>query len=711
MKENKNKLKCPPILKRFLLKKENGVVLIVTLLLMLGIAVIGMGVVINANFNASIAKNYVGKLQSFYAADAQVAVLAQEVYDGNADKYLGTAGCSGGGNVLQNCDFASDIQYWRAWHGPGFWDNGQFHHTINDSGSGGDIENSDITQSGLTFVKGTTYQVSFKARSSVPNKFVEVRCQHDGDYGGTGNYFIYNSYNQDFCLGTTMQVIALYWSMDTAFDNHDRVSFKCGGQGIFDLWFDDIAIAPVNNTSANLARGKTTSSKSDASGHVSTNAVDANVTTYWSSSSADDQWITVDLSQPCLINTVLLKWTADYATKYEILVSSDQSTWHQVNQNFNGDGGSDLITFPPQLARYVQMHGILRATSNGFSLYEFEVYGSAGGRTNSDTTYIGGDSVAWNLQEVIPKLGFNIASNAYMKFATGKTTFNSQLSQYVELPLTGQANPPFGSIIKVPVTYYDFHSDRTNPEFEQPYPSPAVVVKHLVADLLDGEGKPQAGTNCMHSKYVSRWFRPYSYYTGNHKQIPKYSTPTTWQQTLNACDCGYPIDYVKDTTVTYDTAFINVEINDSLSFTHIGNGMYEFTNPKFFPLDNRGFGKEWYVGSAVPPSHNFSYTMKMNTTFNKVSGQKFYFVGDDDVWLYIDNALVMDLGGVHPAATDSVNLDNLTGLVNNNPYHFDFFYCERHSYAADIKITTNILLYQSFTHQRVQWKRSYGNID
>jgi len=202
-------------------------------------------------------------------------MLAQEVYDGNADKYLGgAASCGGGGNIIQNCDFASDITGWRSWNGTSSWRNGQLCDTITLPGN--NVDNSDMTYPDpnaglghLTFVNGATYQVSFKAKASLPNKVVRVECQHDGDMSvpasGWGHYSIYN-HNVDFCLDTTMQIVPFYWCMDSATDNVSRVAFKVGGQGCFAISLDNVVIDSVNRTSANLALNKTATSSADESG-------------------------------------------------------------------------------------------------------------------------------------------------------------------------------------------------------------------------------------------------------------------------------------------------------------------------------------------------------------------------------------------------------------------------------------------------------------
>lgn len=72
-------------------------------------------------------------------------------------------------------------------------------------------------------------------------------------------------------------------------------------------------------------------------------------------------------------------------------------------------------------------------------------------------------------------------------------------------------------------------------------------------------------------------------------------------------------------------------------------------------------------------------------------GDTFYFNGDDDVWVFMNKILVVDLGGIHGKATTSINLDRL-GLTEGTNYPFDFFYCERHTTESHISIETSIEL-------------------
>jgi fibro-slime domain-containing protein len=92
--------------------------------------------------------------------------------------------------------------------------------------------------------------------------------------------------------------------------------------------------------------------------------------------------------------------------------------------------------------------------------------------------------------------------------------------------------------------------------------------------------------------------------------------------------------------------------------------------------------------------HNFGFTMELHRKFTYAAGKTFAFSGDDDVWAFINGKLVMDLGGVHGSVAANFNLDALTpslGLALGQEYQFDLFYCERHTTASTIQISTNII--------------------
>ncbi len=89
--------------------------------------------------------------------------------------------------------------------------------------------------------------------------------------------------------------------------------------------------------------------------------------------------------------------------------------------------------------------------------------------------------------------------------------------------------------------------------------------------------------------------------------------------------------------------------------------------------------------------HNFGFTMKIQATFQYSPGQHLKFSGDDDVWIFINNRLVVDLGGQHAKASGGVSLDTL-GLAVGEAYPFHIFYAERHTASSNFVLETSINL-------------------
>ncbi len=132
----------------------------------------------------------------------------------------------------------------------------------------------------------------------------------------------------------------------------------------------------VNAASENIAYGRTaTSSSQESDSYSADKAVDADGNTRWASSYEDNQNLIIDLWEKQTIEGVKIAWEDAYASQYQIQVSNDNSTWTTVYENYSGTGGTESINFSAVDARYVKLYCIKRATSYGFSVYEFEVYG------------------------------------------------------------------------------------------------------------------------------------------------------------------------------------------------------------------------------------------------------------------------------------------------------------------------------------------------
>ena len=154
-------------------------------------------------------------------------------------------------------------------------------------------------------------------------------------------------------------------------------------------------------------------------------------------------------------------------------------------------------------------------------------------------------------------------------------------------------------------------------------------------------------------------------------------------------------------TKTLSGAYTN-EICYNLRLQKNEDGYYYYDDSLFYPIDDF-----LYLDSAktVPnpnnnmlstdPSawkeHNNHFTMIVSADFEYKKGQTFYFRGDDDVWVFVDSQLVVDLGGVHPPAEGSVNLDTLH-LTLNKTYNFKLFYTERNCCGSNFRMLTSLNL-------------------
>jgi hypothetical protein len=127
----------------------------------------------------------------------------------------------------------------------------------------------------------------------------------------------------------------------------------------------------------NLALHKSAYASSvQSSSYTAPNAVDGNTGTRWSSASSDPQWIYVDLQTTNNISEVILNWENAYGKSYQIQVSTDAVHWTNIYSTTSGAGGIEDLTGLSGVGRYVRMYGTVRGTQYGYSLWEFEVFGT-----------------------------------------------------------------------------------------------------------------------------------------------------------------------------------------------------------------------------------------------------------------------------------------------------------------------------------------------